>query len=93
MRRTHASGVATAVAMSMGLYITHCFIPPTPGPIAAANTIYEGMQMDTNLILVIAMGACASILPMIAPTSMLTTLAVKSKQRKKRLWKPVKPGK
>lgn len=66
VRRTHASGVATAVAMSMGLYITHCFIPPTPGPIAAANTIYEGMQMDTNLILVIAMGACASILPMIA---------------------------
>ena len=66
VRRTHASGVATAVAMSMGLYITHCFIPPTSGPIAAANTIYEGMQMDTNLILVIAMGACASILPMIA---------------------------
>lgn len=66
VRRTHASGVATAVAMSMGLYITHCFIPPTPGPIAAANTLYEGLHMETNLILVIAMGACASILPMIA---------------------------
>ena len=66
VRRTHASGVATAVAMSMGLYITHCFIPPTPGPIAAANTLYEGLHMETNLILVIGMGAAASILPMIA---------------------------
>jgi len=66
VKRTHASGVATAVAMSMGLYITHCFIPPTPGPIAAANTIYQGMNQEPNLIMVIAMGAAASILPMIA---------------------------
>ena len=66
VKRTHASGVATAVAMSMGLYITHCFIPPTPGPIAAANTIFQGMNQEPNLIMVIAMGAAASILPMIA---------------------------
>ena len=66
VKRTKASAVATAVAMSMGLYISHCFIPPTPGPIAAANTIYEGMNMETNLLLVIGMGAAASILPLIA---------------------------
>jgi GntP family gluconate:H+ symporter len=66
VRRTHASGVGTAVAMSMGLYISHCFIPPTPGPIAAANTIYDGMNMEPNLMLIIIMGVCASILPMIA---------------------------
>ncbi len=66
VRRTKASGVATAVAMSMGLYVSHCFIPPTPGPIAAANTIYEGMGMETNLLLVIGMGTAASILPLIA---------------------------
>ncbi len=66
VKRTRASAVATAVAMSMGLYISHCFIPPTPGPIAAANTIYEGMNMETNLLLVIGMGAAASILPLIA---------------------------
>jgi len=65
VRRTKASGVATAVALSMGLYISHCFIPPTPGPIAAANTLYEGMKMDTNLLLVIGMGVAASVLPMI----------------------------
>jgi len=66
VRRTKASGVATAVAMSMGLYVSHCFIPPTPGPIAAANTIYEGMGMETNLLLVIGMGTAASLLPLIA---------------------------
>ena len=66
VKRTKASAIATAVAMSMGLYISHCFIPPTPGPIAAANTIYEGMNMETNLLLVIGMGAAASILPLIA---------------------------
>ena len=66
VRRTHCSAVATAVAMSMGLYISHCFIPPTPGPIAAANTIYEGMGLEPNLILVIGLGAASSILPMIA---------------------------
>lgn len=66
VRRTHCSAVATAVAMSMGLFIAHCLIPPTPGPIAAANTIYEGLGMETNLILVIGLGVACSILPMIA---------------------------
>jgi len=28
-----------AVALSMGLYTTHVFVPPTPGPIAAAGTL------------------------------------------------------
>ncbi|SMO87469.1 GntP family permease [Fodinibius sediminis] len=28
-----------AVALSMGLYATHVFVPPTPGPIAAAGTL------------------------------------------------------
>ena len=37
-RRTGTSSVAMSVALSMGLYISHCFIPPTPGPIAAAGT-------------------------------------------------------
>lgn len=66
VRRTHCSAVATAVAMSMGLFIAHCLIPPTPGPITAANTIYEGLGMETNLILVIGLGVACSILPMIA---------------------------
>lgn len=28
-----------AIALSMGLYSTHVFVPPTPGPIAAAGTL------------------------------------------------------
>ena len=66
VKRTGKSSVACTVALSMGLYITHCFIPPTPGPIAAANTLYGGIGMETNLLLVMGIGAACSILPLIA---------------------------
>lgn len=65
VKRTGKSSVASTVALSMGLYIAHCFIPPTPGPIAAANTLYEGVAMPTNLLLVMGFGAICSILPLI----------------------------
>ena len=32
-----------AVALSMGLYTTHVFVPPTPGPIAAAGTLHADL--------------------------------------------------
>jgi len=67
VKRTGKSSVACTVALAMGLYITHCFIPPTPGPIAAANTLYgDGLGMETNLLLVMGIGAACSILPVIA---------------------------
>jgi GntP family gluconate:H+ symporter len=66
VKRTMRSSVASTVALSMGLYISHCFIPPTPGPIAAANTLYEGLGQEVNLLLVIVFGVIASILPLIA---------------------------
>ena len=68
VQRTRKSSVACTVALSMGLYISHCFIPPTPGPIAAANTLYnEGLgSADVNLLLVMGIGALCSILPLIA---------------------------
>ena len=66
VKRTGKSSVACTVALAMGLYITHCFIPPTPGPIAAANTLYGGLAMETNLLLVMGIGAACSILPVIA---------------------------
>lgn len=67
VKRTGRSSVASTVALSMGLYISHCFIPPTPGPIAAANTLYEqGLNIEANLLLVMGIGALASILPLIA---------------------------
>ena len=43
VKRTGRSSVASTVALSMGLYISHCFIPPTPGPIAGANALFEGI--------------------------------------------------
>lgn len=57
VKRTGASSVAMTVALSMGLYISHCFIPPTPGPIAAANALGIG----DNILLVIGLGALLSI--------------------------------
>ena len=57
VKRTGTSSVAMTVALAMGLYIAHCFIPPTPGPIAAANTLGVG----SNLLLVMGLGALISI--------------------------------
>ncbi len=62
VRRTKTSSVAMTVALSAGLYISHVFIPPTPGPIAAASTLGIG----DNLLLVMGLGVAASILPLIA---------------------------
>lgn len=61
VKRTMTSSVAMTVALSAGLYISHVFIPPTPGPIAAANTLGIG----NNLLLVMGMGALASIIPLV----------------------------
>ncbi len=66
VKKTGKSSVACTVCLSMGLYISHCFIPPTPGPIAAANTLFGGIGQEVNLLLVMAIGALCSILPMIA---------------------------
>ena len=62
VRRTGTSAVAMTVALSTGLYISHVFIPPTPGPIAAANTLGVG----ENLLLVMGMGFLCSIFPLAA---------------------------
>ena len=62
VKRTGKSSVMMTVCLSCGLYISHVFIPPTPGPIAAANTLGVG----NNLLLVIGIGVLCSILPLIA---------------------------
>ena len=62
VKRTGKSSVAMTVCLSCGLYISHVFIPPTPGPIAAAQTLGVGEY----LLLVIGMGVLCSILPLIA---------------------------
>ena len=62
VKRTKESSVAMSIALSAGLYISHVFIPPTPGPIAAANSLGIG----DNMLLVMGMGAVVSIFPLCA---------------------------
>ena len=61
-KRTMTSSVAMTVALSAGLYAAHVFIPPTPGPIAAAGALGIG----NNLLLIIGLGTLVSIPTLIA---------------------------
>lgn len=57
VKKTGASSVAMTVCLSAGLYASHVFIPPTPGPIAAASTL----NVADHLLLVMGLGALVSI--------------------------------
>ena len=61
-RRTATSSVTLTICLSCGLYVAHVFIPPTPGPIAAAQTLGAG----ENLLLVMEIGVLCSVFPLIA---------------------------
>ena len=54
-RGSRHSPAVFATALSMGLYTTHVFVPPTPGPIAAAGELGAGVGM------VIVLGLIATI--------------------------------
>ena len=75
VKRTMASSVAMTVALSTGLYASHVFIPPTPGPIAAAGTLGLG----NNLLLVMILGAAVSIPALIG--SYLYAVYIGNKER------------
>lgn len=62
VQRTRKSSVAMTVCLAGGLYASHVFIPPTPGPIAAANSLGIG----DNLLLVMGLGVLVSIPALIA---------------------------
>ncbi len=53
--KTNSSLSLYAVALSMGLYTTHVFVPPTPGPIAGAETL------DADVSTVIIFGIIVTI--------------------------------
>jgi len=57
VKKTGCSPVAMTVCLSAGLYTAHVFIPPTPGPIAAAGT----MGVGDHLLMVMGIGAIVSI--------------------------------
>lgn len=58
-KRAKITLASSAIALSLGLTITHCLVPPTPGPIAAAGI------MGADLGLVILTGVMASTLPVL----------------------------
>lgn len=62
VKKTGVSAVAMAVALSAGLYTSHVFIPPTPGPIAAA----QSLGLESHMLLVIGVGVLVSIPVLIA---------------------------
>ncbi len=49
-----------AIALSLGLTITHCLVPPTPGPIAAAGIL------EADIGIVIIVGAIVSLFAVVA---------------------------
>ncbi len=60
-RRTGSSPVSLMLALAAGLFASHVFIPPTPGPVAAAGLV----GLENNLLLVIGLGAVISLLSLI----------------------------
>ncbi|MDO4427538.1 MAG: GntP family permease [Moraxella sp.] len=60
--RLKVSGIAMSVALATGLYATHTFVPPTPGPIAAAGNL----GLESQLGLVIGIGLLVSVVATLA---------------------------
>ncbi|EGR2473247.1 GntP family permease [Vibrio cholerae] len=61
-KRLATSSVAMSVALATDLYATHTFVPPTPGPIAAAGNL----GLESQLGLVIAIGLFVAAVAAIA---------------------------
>lgn len=59
-KRAKISLAGPAIALGLGLIITHCLVPPTPGPIAAAGIL------EADLGLVILLGLVVSLFAVLA---------------------------
>jgi GntP family gluconate:H+ symporter len=59
-RQVRISIIICAMALSLGLYVTHSIIPPTPGPVAAAGLL------NADLGWVIILGLPVSIIGLVA---------------------------
>ena len=49
VQKTGKPSVALSIALATGLYATHTFVPPTPGPIAAAGNL--GLENQLGLVI------------------------------------------
>ncbi len=55
--QTGKSSVALSIALATGLYATHTFVPPTPGPIAAAGNL--GLENQLGLVIIFGLVVAA----------------------------------
>mgnify|MGYP000218171835 FL=1 len=60
-QKTGKSSITLSIALATGLYATHTFVPPTPGPIAAAGNL----NLENQLGLVIMFGLGVALVAMI----------------------------
>lgn len=60
--RAAVSGLATSTALMTGLFATHNLVPPTPGPLAAADEL----QVTGELGLIIGLGLIVSLVAALA---------------------------
>jgi GntP family gluconate:H+ symporter len=58
-KRAKISLAGPVIALSLGLTITHCLVPPTPGPIAAAGIL------EADIGLVILVGGAVSLITLL----------------------------
>jgi GntP family gluconate:H+ symporter len=72
-RRAGIPLASTAIALSLGLLATHSMVPPTPGPLAAA----EALQADLGLV--ILFGILASAVGLLAGWAFAITVAARVK--------------
>lgn len=61
VQKTGKPSVTLSIALATGLYATHTFVPPTPGPIAAAGNL----GLNDQLGLVILFGGVTALFAMI----------------------------
>jgi GntP family gluconate:H+ symporter len=71
-KRAKISLAGPAIALALGLTSTHCLVPPTPGPIAAAGILHA------NLGLVILLGLPVSLIAMLIGWLFATKFAAKT---------------
>jgi gluconate:H+ symporter, GntP family len=63
--RMKVSVVSMSVALATGLYATHTFVPPTPGPIAAAGNLGLGNALGLVIAVGLVVAASAALAGML----------------------------
>ncbi len=59
--KTGKSSITLSIALATGLYATHTFVPPTPGPIAAAGNLGLENQLGVVILFGLVVAAFAMI--------------------------------